>query len=196
MADETIHDQDLVTSAASNDEVGLWVVAGGVLKRITVANLVGATLTGLGTIVTQGYTLTVPATGTAALLNVAQTYTALSTFSGGATFNGGLISIDTLMRLNSENVNIVGGAITFTRSNLLLTAEGGVPDDLTTINGGSSGQILLLHGAGGIAITVKHAVGNIRLNNKIDFVLSGAYDMLLLVYWNGNWCEIGRGDTI
>lgn len=84
MADETIHDQGLVTSAAAGDEIALWVVASNVLRRITKANFMGAALTGGGTIVTGGYTLTVPATGTAALRDMANTFTQPQTIIAGA----------------------------------------------------------------------------------------------------------------
>jgi hypothetical protein len=55
-------------------------------KRISKANLVGATITGGGTIALGGFTFTVPATGTPSLLGTAQPFTALKTFSAGLSF--------------------------------------------------------------------------------------------------------------
>ena len=108
MADITINGLTTTTSPATTDEVGIWDVGAGQYKKVTRANLVGATITGGGTIAlggytltvgatstvtgsitgggivaTGGYTLTVPATGTAALLATAGTYSAEQTFNGG-----------------------------------------------------------------------------------------------------------------
>jgi len=83
MANETMHAQDEVTSAVAADELALWVVASGIQKRITKANLLGGSMTGSGVLATGGFTLTVPATGTAALLGTAQAFSALKTFSAG-----------------------------------------------------------------------------------------------------------------
>jgi hypothetical protein len=52
-------------------------------KRISKANLVGANITGGGTIALGGFTFTVPASGTPSLLGTAQAFTALKTFSAG-----------------------------------------------------------------------------------------------------------------
>lgn len=52
-------------------------------KRISRLNLIGGALTGGGSLITGGFNLTVPATGTAALLQTAQTFTGLKSFSAG-----------------------------------------------------------------------------------------------------------------
>lgn len=52
-------------------------------KRISRANLIGGALTGGGVLATGGFTLTVPATGIAALTNVAQAYSAQVILNGG-----------------------------------------------------------------------------------------------------------------
>lgn len=83
MATATIGQLTLTTSAAAGDFVEIEVAASGVSRRITKANFIGATLTGAGSIATGGFTLTVPANGTAALLGTAQTFSALKTFSSG-----------------------------------------------------------------------------------------------------------------
>lgn len=78
----TIHEETLGTPVGA-DELLYWSVSGGYQRRAVIATLLGATLTGAGTIATGGYTLTIPATGTASLLALAQTYSALKTFSAG-----------------------------------------------------------------------------------------------------------------
>jgi len=77
MAVETVDALTELASPATNDEIGIWDVSAGQFKKIQVANLIGATITGGGTIALGGYTLTVPATGTAALLATANTFTAV-----------------------------------------------------------------------------------------------------------------------
>ena len=67
MADITINDLAEVTTIASGDFVAIWRTANGDTRKITRSNLYGGLLTGGGTIATGGYTLTVPATGTAVL---------------------------------------------------------------------------------------------------------------------------------
>lgn len=86
MANKTIGQLTLATSALDADLIEFEIAASGLSRRITKANFIGATLTGGGTIATGGFTLTVPATGTASLLGTAQTYSALKTFSAGIKF--------------------------------------------------------------------------------------------------------------
>lgn len=83
MATTTILGETLATSADPSDLMLFWNVAGGYQRRITKANFMGGVLSGAGTIATGGFTLTVPATGTAALRGVAQTFSALQTFGAG-----------------------------------------------------------------------------------------------------------------
>lgn len=75
MSDVTINDLAEVSTIASGDFVAIWRTANGDTRKITRANLYGGLLTGGGTIATGGYTLTVPATGTAVLLDATQTLT-------------------------------------------------------------------------------------------------------------------------
>lgn len=82
MANKTYNDHATDSSPASTDLVPFWDAAAGAAKKATRAKIVGATITGDGTIATGGYTLTVPATGTAALLGVANTFTANQSISG------------------------------------------------------------------------------------------------------------------
>lgn len=86
MADTTIHGlaNDLVTPGP-NDEVGIWNLVTSRYEKIKRSNLVGANITGGGTIVLGGFTFTIPATGTAALAHTEGTWTPALTFGGGAT---------------------------------------------------------------------------------------------------------------
>lgn len=85
MATSTIGQLTLATSAAAGDFIEIETAAG-VSRRITKANFIGAALAGGGIINTGGFTLTVPATGTAALLGAAQSFSALNTFAAGLSF--------------------------------------------------------------------------------------------------------------
>lgn len=72
---KTINGLTVTTSAAAGDFVPIWRASNADTRKITKANFIGATLTGGGTVATGGYTLTVPATGTAAILSEANTFT-------------------------------------------------------------------------------------------------------------------------
>jgi len=84
MADKTITQLTATTSAASSDEIPIWVAGSAVTRKITKANFLQGAFTGGGTVATGGYTLTVPATGTAALRGVANTFTAAQKFQCAA----------------------------------------------------------------------------------------------------------------
>lgn len=82
MTDTTINGlSSELTSPSANDLIGIWDVAAGQYKKIKRSNLLGAVITGGGTLALGGYTLTVPATGTAALLGTANTFTQNITIS-------------------------------------------------------------------------------------------------------------------
>lgn len=85
MANKTYNDHATDSSPASTDLVPFWDVAAGAAKKTTRANLIGGLLTGSGTVATGGYTLTVPATGTAALLEAAQTLTGANMYLPAST---------------------------------------------------------------------------------------------------------------
>ncbi|MGP1665191.1 MAG: hypothetical protein ACTS5I_04625 [Rhodanobacter sp.] len=85
-----------MVSPASNDLLDIWNVAAGRLEKITRANLVGATITGGGTIATGGFTLTIPATGTVALKVIDNAFSVAQTINGfqiGGTTNPSLSEI-------------------------------------------------------------------------------------------------------
>lgn len=90
---KTINGLSAVTSAAAGDFIPVWRAANGDTKKITKANLIGASITGGGTLSTGGFTGVLPATGTLALLGVAQTYTGMPTYSAGISFGqvGGIL---------------------------------------------------------------------------------------------------------
>lgn len=67
MADITYHDHPEDNSPTALDEIPYWDVTDNGPKRATRAAMIGAALTGGGSIVTGGFTLTIPANGTAAL---------------------------------------------------------------------------------------------------------------------------------
>jgi hypothetical protein len=81
MATTTVNGLPQIASPVSADKVSAWDTSAGTAGYIEVGDLNGGTLTGDGTIATGGYTLTVPATGTAALRDVANTFTATQTFN-------------------------------------------------------------------------------------------------------------------
>lgn len=69
MANVTYHDHTEKTSPVSADEIPIWSVADAAVRKTTRANLLGGVLTGGGTLATGGFTLTVPATGTAIVIS-------------------------------------------------------------------------------------------------------------------------------
>lgn len=76
MADKTINTLDTeLVSVGANDLIGVWDVAAAQYKKAKRSNVVGATITGAGTLATGGFTFTVPASMTAAGRDVANTFT-------------------------------------------------------------------------------------------------------------------------
>lgn len=131
------------------------------------------------------FTLTIPATGTVALLGTAQTYTAAKTFDAPVVYA-------------PSDLTIASGVITVTKSHHRVDTEGAVAsDDLVTINGASAtGHILILRSvAASRDVVVKHGAGNIFLNGAADFTIGSNVDMLVLMWMGSAWAEIGRGDN-
>ena len=94
---------------------------------------------------------------------------------------GGLV--DYILSGPEVVLTIAGGIITKTGSNLILNGQGGLADDLDTINGAiADGDIVILK-RGDAIITVKHGTGNITLPGAVDIVLATNNDMLTL-----QWC--------
>ena len=87
MANVNIIDLTALTDPATADEVEVYDASASQNKRLALSRLVrgdgsGARVTGAGTIALGGFTLTVPATGTAALRGVANTFTQTQTVDG------------------------------------------------------------------------------------------------------------------
>lgn len=85
MANTTITQLAPLTAVAADDELAIWDSSAAQTKKSTREDVVGATITGKGTITTNGKTVAAPADGTLALLEVAQEYTAKPTFAAGVT---------------------------------------------------------------------------------------------------------------
>ena len=86
MANKTLTQATALAGAdiAGTDELWIWDVTAAALKKTTRAELIGGIVTGGGTLATGGYTLTVPATGAAAL-NADATWTPQVAFAGNTT---------------------------------------------------------------------------------------------------------------
>lgn len=96
MADKTINTLDTeLTTVGANDLIGVWDVAAAQYKKAKRSNVVGATITGGGTIALGGYTLTIPATGTAALRGADNNFSAAQTMQAGINVGvaGALLSL-------------------------------------------------------------------------------------------------------
>lgn len=110
--------------------------------------------------------------------------------SAGITVSDGFLSVDT-----HTNKTVASGAITATKSFHKLGGEGGVADDLDTINGGSDGDILVLMTlSSSVNITAKDGTGNLRLAGG-DFIMTTSQDTLVLIYSSGAWFELSRSDN-
>ena len=85
MPDQTIVQETLDNNIVDTDFVLYWKTASSVQRRASRASVVGATITGGGAIATGGYTLTVPATGTAAFKTGAPTAGRVASWSDANT---------------------------------------------------------------------------------------------------------------
>lgn len=111
MSTETIGSLDVTVSAPANaDLIGVWTVAGQYGKATRLA-VVGGTLTGEGTIATGGFTLTIPATGIAALIARANVFTTTQSITPGSISDAGLaINMPASAAASAFGVNYNGGA--------------------------------------------------------------------------------------
>lgn len=75
MADVTINGLAAYATPQAGDFIGVWDIALGQYKKVTRTALVGVNITGGGTIDLGGFTLTVPASGTPALLEAQNVFT-------------------------------------------------------------------------------------------------------------------------
>lgn len=162
----------ITTSAGGTDYINVW--KGSALQQITKANFMGATLTGTGTLATGGFTLTVPATGTAALLGTAQTFTLTQTFSVApkipGALNGEVFSLDSsttdtvIAAGASSAVSLAGGF-----AGLLLLGEQ---------TAGTVAAYLVGGGAVALVSTTNSGIWNANdtsTANRIDVFYSGGF---------------------
>lgn len=103
----------------------------------------GPDVTGGGKIALGGYTLTVPVTGTAALLNDEQTFTGLKTFSSGLIINGGTYAAGKLYKTATDGLLLAG------------------------VTGGAN-DFVVINGSGGTIFEVPTGTTNLRTYGKIS----------------------------
>lgn len=116
MADVTISQiPNEMMSPAADDWLEIEDEVTGGSFKIRKSNLLGALLSGGGVVDTAGFTLTVPATGAAALRDVAQTFSAAQTFSSVITAIAGidLVTGDTLSNYDAGTWTPVEANISF-----------------------------------------------------------------------------------
>lgn len=171
MADLTVDALGELTSPAANDEIGIWDVSAGQYLKIQRSTLVGATITGGGTIALGGYTFTVPATGTGALLATANTFTATQ-------------SIKATLSLVASNSTNNWAIYCYTDDTLRLNYNGSGTDEMTIE---SDGDVVIsrLSGSGNRAV---YSDGNGTLTNsssdttmKTDVVAIDSGEALTLI---------------
>jgi hypothetical protein len=100
--------------------------------------------------------------------------------------------------LTGATAQITNDTITAVSSLHYLNGEGGVADNLSTINGGVSGNILILKTLSSTGtITIKHNTGNIRLNGAVDFLMDNFSDSLMLMFdvRERKWHEVSRSSN-
>lgn len=95
---------------------------------------------------------------------------------------------------DQTTLTISSGSVTATKSYHTIEGEGGVADDLVTINGGSSGDILVIRAvSSSFDITAKDGSGNLFLAG--DFVMDINTDMLTLMKSGSSWFELSRSNN-
>lgn len=93
-----------------------------------------------------------------------------------------------------QTATIASGAITATKSYVVLAGEGATTDDLDTISGGTEGDIVVLRTTtGSYTITIKDGTGNLNLNG--DFAMDSNKDIITLIYDGSSWDEISRSSN-
>jgi hypothetical protein len=80
-----------------------------------------------------------------------------------------------------------------------LNVESGTTDNLDTLTIGTNveGKTIILKAVNSAnTIVCKHATGNLVLAGGADFSLTERRDSIMLVCFNGEWCEISRSDNL
>jgi hypothetical protein len=160
MTDKTILDLGgPLASPAADDLIPIWDTSAGQTLRIRRDALVGAVLTGDGTIATGGYTLTVPATGTAALLSTANTFTAANTFNAG-------IDVRAHSASNTWGIDVADGpTVALTNGTAFSLSGDATFQGLLLIGSTVDGQVALFVVGGGVVVKVADG-GNVYATVK------------------------------
>lgn len=114
----TYNDHPNKATPVGADIIPLWDPSAGGARRATINAILNARLTGGGSIVTGGHTLTVPGTGTAALIETGTWTPVLAdAYSGGnvaaiGTSDGHWVRIGNLVMLNWRCINITTAGMT------------------------------------------------------------------------------------
>lgn len=100
-----------------------------------------------------------------------------------------------LLNFSSLSATIASGAITATKTYIVLTGQGDAADDLDTINGLSNGDIVILRQASGVGgnVTVKDGTGNLYLAGSADFTFTNANSTMIFIARSSSFVlEISR----
>lgn len=167
-------------STAATGEGIIGIDASGNLYKVDAAG-------NLMIIVAAGdFTLTIPATGVAALLGVAQTFT-------------GALTLDKFLIGAGADLTIASGVVTVTHfMHRIDTEAAGATDDLDTINGAGARQMLVIEAVSSArTVVVKHGTGNVFLNGAVDFSLTHVRDKLWLMsnVAGTEWHQISSSDN-
>lgn len=173
MADITINGLVETTTPAAADFIGIWDVAAAQYKKVKRSNLVGATVTGGGTIATGGFTLTLPASGTAALVGINNNFVA-------QTING----IDIGQAVTNMGISSSGTGILRVRAIPQMTITGPGSQFVTGFSWGIMIPVIEIPGTAlstgiistdGVNVTVvngTHYTNTINTASKINFYIS------------------------
>lgn len=107
----------------------------------------------------------------------------------------GTLLVNGKLRFPSQNLTIASGQITPTQSYIIVTGEGGVADDLTSIHGAIQGDVIFVRIIdGGATVTLKDGVGNLAMAG--DFALTSSEDSIMFICKSlGVWNEVSRSNN-
>lgn len=193
MSNITYDNHPVKAAPAADDYIPIWDVSGNAAKKALRSALVGAVLTGGGSVATGGFTLTVPATGTAALLSADNAFSGANTFSASNTFTGrqvfdtgvGLQGTKSSVANNSATVLcdvIIGGASAMAASYVigLAVTSGGASSAQTWVltQGYNAATVTKLNEAlfnhSSITLTASGDAGNRKVRLTITQVNGGS----------------------
>ena len=114
---------------------------------------------------------------------------------GRTRVRGQQIRFDKVAFESAIELTISGGAITITRTAHKVAGEGGLSDELVTINGETQGDFLILFPANaGQDITLKHGTGNIVTPQATDYTIPD--NGMVLLYNDGNDYRLVAGQGV